>query len=42
MNIFLFQLEFSSVESMEAFTESTDWTNTSLVGKESNNFAYKL
>ena len=28
MNIFLFELEFSSVESTEAFTESTDQTNS--------------
>ena len=33
MNIFLFQLEFSSVESTEAFTESTDRANDSLIGK---------
>ena len=33
MNIFLFQLEFSTVESTEAFTEYTDRANASFVGK---------
>ena len=33
MNICLFQLKFSSVVSTEAFTESTNRNNASLVGK---------
>ena len=39
MNIFLFQLKFSFAESTEAFTESTNRANVSLVGKKSNNSA---
>ena len=34
MNIFLFQLKFSSVKSTEAYTESNDWATASLVGKK--------
>ena len=37
VNIFLFQLKFSSVESMEAFTESTEPGQLLLSAKESNN-----
>ena len=33
ISIILFPLEFSSVESTESFTESTNRANTSLVGK---------
>ena len=39
MNIFLFQLEFSSVESTEAFTESTDQANCFACRQKSNNSA---
>ena len=40
MNIFLFQLEFSSVKSTEAFTESSDSANSfSFRQKKSNNSA---
>ena len=42
MNMFLLQLEFSSVESTEAFTESTNRSNASLADKESNNTAPDL
>ena len=35
MNIFLFQLKFSFVESTEAFTKSTDQVNASPVGNNS-------
>ena len=34
MNIFLFQPEFSFVESTEAFTKSTDPANASLIGEK--------
>ena len=42
MNIFLFQLEISSAESTEVFTESTDNANCFFFRQESNNYASRF